>query len=358
MAVDKMGEYAAQAAAAAKVQQSRPASEPKRDADAGRWTETKENVQPAGQGGAVSYEVSQRTNDVAAWYQEFVLKEQEEKLGIVEEEKAEKGKNKDDEEEKDSLKKRLEEAEQILKSLQRMLDRMKELKKKQQEEKKKNRGKLSYNYHRVSSAISTAKTSAQASNALTTATSNLSSLRRKAASGKYEDREVQLALQHAYKMVRTARKKVNNMKSEAVQKKKNDSVELQARQQGKSVRRAPQKQKVDAEIARLQKELKANEKQRKNRHRRQEDMELMQADMQYLKRKINLLQQQGYMLERNELASDDMIAAALGLVDVGMKEDAANAQEGGSAEGGETAAPEAAPVETAAPVSGGFDVSA
>ena len=99
MAVDKMGEYAAQAAAAAKVQQSRPASEPKRDA--GRWTETKENVQPAGQGGAVSYEVSQRTNDVAAWYQEFVLKEQEEKLGIVEEEKAEKGKNKDDEEEKD-----------------------------------------------------------------------------------------------------------------------------------------------------------------------------------------------------------------------------------------------------------------
>ena len=96
MAVDKMGEYAAQAAAAAKVQQSRPASEPKRDADAGRWTETKEDVQPAGQGGAVSYEVSQRTNDVAAWYQEFVLKEQEEKLGIVEEEKAEKGKNKDD----------------------------------------------------------------------------------------------------------------------------------------------------------------------------------------------------------------------------------------------------------------------
>lgn len=148
------------------------------------------------------------------------------------------------------------------------------------------------------------------------------------------------------------------MKSEAVQKKKNDSVELQAKQQGKSVRRAPQKQKVDAEIARLQKELKANEKQRKNRHRRQEDMELMQADMQYLKRKINLLQQQGYMLERNELASDDMIAAALGLVDVGMKEDAVNAQEGGSAEGGETAAPEAAPVETAAPVSGGFDVSA
>lgn len=355
MAVERMNEYAAQVADNTKPQQSRSTSGTKRGSDVNSRTERQGSTQTSPQGEAVSYDVTKRTSDVAAWYQEFVLKEQEEKLGALEEEQTEEGAKKDEEEE-DSVKKKLKEQEEALKSLQRMLERMREMQKKWQEQKKKNRGKLSYNYHRVSSAISAAKTSAQASNALTTATSNLSSLRRKAASGKYEDREIQLALQHAYKMIRVARKKVNNMKVESMQKKKNDSVELQAKQQGKNVRRVPKKQKVDAEIARLQKELKAHEKQRKNRHRRQEDMELFQADMQYLKRKLNLLQQEGYMLERNEGASDDMVAAALGLVDVEMKENAANAQENGGTETGE-AATEAAPAEVAAPVSGGFDVS-
>lgn len=355
MAVDKMNEYAAQVAGNTKTQQSRSAAGTKRGTDVDRKAERQGSTQTPPQGEAVSYEVTKRTSDVAAWYQEFVLKDQEEMLGTVVEDRAEKGAKKNEEEE-DSVKKKLKEAEEVLKSLQRMLDRMRELKKKQQEEKKKNRGKLSYNYHRISSAISSAKTSAQASNALTTATSNLSSLRRKAASGKYEDREIQLALQHAYKMIRTARKKVNNMKMESMQKKKNDSVEIQAKQQGKSVRPTPKKQKVDAEIAKLQKQLRAQEKQSKNRHRRQEDMELFGADMQYLKRRLSLLQQQGYMLERNEFTTDDMVAAALGLVDVEMKEDAVNAQENSGAETGEAAPVEAAPAE-AAVVSGGFDVS-
>lgn len=356
MAVDKMNEYAAQMAENIKPQQNRPATATRRGTDADRRTEKQGSTQTPSQGEAASYEVTKRTSDVAAWYQEFVLKEQEEMLGAIVEDTDEK-RSKKGEEEEDPAKKKLKEAEEVLKSLQRMLERMKEMRKKWQEQKKKNRGKLSYNYHRVSSSISAAKTSAQASNALTTATSNLSSLRRKAASGKYEDREIQLALQHAYKMVRAARKKVNNMKSESMQKKKNDSVELQVKQEGRNVHRVPQKQKVDAEIARLQKELKAHEKQSKNRHRRQEDMELFQADMQYLKRRINLLHQQGYMLEKNETASDDMVAAALGLVDVEMKENAANAQENGGTEAGEAAAVETAPAETAAPVSGGFDVS-
>ncbi len=358
MAVDKMNEYAVQVAENTKPQQNCSTTGTNRNTAVDRTGKGKENqgsTQTPDQGEAVSYEVTKRTNDVAAWYQEFVLKEQEETIGTIEEEKTEKGTKKEEEEES-AVKKKLKEAEENLKALQRMLEQMKEVRKKQQEEKKKNRGKLSYNYTRVSSAISSAKTSAQASNALTTATSNLSSLKRKAASGKYEDREIQLALQHAYKMVRIARKKVGNMKSEAMQKKKNDSVELQAKQQGKSVRRSPKKQKVDAEIAKLQKELRAHEKQRKNRNRRNEDMELFQADMQYLKRKLGMLQQQGYMLERNNMTSEDMIAAALGLTEVDMQETAVNAQESAGTEGGETAAVETAPAE-AASVSGGFDVS-
>lgn len=359
MAVDKMNEYAAQIAENTKPQQNRSTAGTNRNAAVDRTEKTKENqssTRTPAQSEAVSYEVTKRTNDVAAWYQEFVLKEQEETLGTIEEEETEKRTKKEEDEEESGVKKKLKEAEENLKELQRMLERMKEARKKQKEEKKKNRGKLSYNYTRVSSAISTAKTSAQASNALTTATSNLSSLRRKAASGKYEDREIQIALQHAYKMVRVARKKVSNMKSESMQKKKNDSVELQAKQQGKIVQRSPKKQRVDAEIAKLQKELRAHEKQRKNRNRRSEDMELFQADMQYLKRKLGMLQQEGYVLERNNMTSEDMLAAALGLTEVEMQETAVNAQEGAGTEGGETAAAGTAPVE-AAPVSGGFDVS-
>lgn len=47
----------------------------------------------------------------------------------------------------------------------------------------------------------------QASNALTSANSALSALRRKSASGQYNDDELQIAINHAKKMVRVARKK-------------------------------------------------------------------------------------------------------------------------------------------------------
>lgn len=270
---------------------------------------------------AVAYDVSQRTNEIAAWYQDFLLQEQEAQLGMETEEEAVK------EDEEDPVKKKLEENEKILKSLQQMLERMRESQKKQKEQKKKSKKKLSYSYRKVSSAISGAKTSLQASNALSSAMASLGDIKRKAATGNYEEKDIQIALQHAQRMVRTARKKVNNLKSEVQQKQRHTAIESQKKQERKLVYRAPDRQKVEAEITRLEKELRAQQKQKKNRNRRQEDMDLMQADMQYLRRKIDLLRQEGYSLSGVAPENDEMLAAALGLVTIDRKEEAIQAQE-------------------------------
>lgn len=274
----------------------------------------------------VRYDVSERTNDVAAWYQEFLKKEQEAQLallGIVEEEQTTK------KEEKNPVQEALEKAETLVESLKRMVDRMREQQKTQQEQKKESKKKLSYSYRKVSNLISTAKTSTQASNALGSATANLSSIRRKAASGEYEEKDIEIALQHAYKMVRVARKKVANLKSEAMQQKRHRAKEQQKQQQVNMTLQKPKRQKVEKELQQLESELKSRENQKKNANRRGEDMDLMQADMQYLRRKIDLLKNEGLSLStQNQQVVEDMAAAAMGFVTLGMKAQAAEASQG------------------------------
>ena len=74
---------------------------------------------------------------------------------------------------------------------------------------------VNYSFRKVSAAIARAKNVNQASNALTSANSALSALRRKSASGQYNDDELQIAINHAKKMVRVARKKVQNIRRES-----------------------------------------------------------------------------------------------------------------------------------------------
>lgn len=332
MAVKNAVEYAAQSQAAenGQIQENRRAAGAKQKGTAAGVSQSvTQNEKGTGDSRSeegVRYDVSKRTNEVAAWYQEYLRREQEEKLGfdLTEKEKeAEK-------EEKDSFREALEEADRILQSLQLMLERMREQQKKQKEQKKKNKSKLSYSYRRISNAISIAKTSTQASNALSTASSNLSMIRRKAISGKYEKREIEIALQHAQKMVRAARKKVTNLKSEAQQAKRNQAKENHKKHKNSMVHQIPNRQKVEKELQQLQQELKSRENREKNRNRRDEDMDLMQADMQYLRRRIDLLKNHGLSLStENQRIVDDMVAAAMGLVSVGLKEEAVNASESG-----------------------------
>lgn len=376
MAVNKMNDYTAQQTGRTKSAGSVEAAS--RRKDKGASAEQKAAADTTDEG--IRYDVTDRTKEVAAWYQEYVRQEQEDILHMLQgqENKTAKGQtdqskananltaqllgesdetdgSSDKETAKSTYEKKLDEQEQLLESLKRMVERMREQREKQNKEKKTQQKKLSYSYRKVSSSISSAKTSQQASNALSSATANLSSLKRKAASGQYKDSEVELALQHAQRMVRTARKKVNNIKAEERKKALHTSTENQAEQQKKVVYRTPDRHKVNAEIERLKKEMRQEEKRQKHANRGQEDLELMQADMTYLKRKIDLLKQEGVSLysSNGAFSSDEALAAAFGITDVQNKADAMQAQESGSQS---AAASEGAAAVTGA-VSGGFDIS-
>lgn len=158
--------------------------------------------------------------------------------------------------------------------------------------------KLTYSYRKVSGAIMRAKTRIQAGNALSSAKAELSSLKRKAGSGQYKDEEVQIAINHANKMIRTARKKMSHLKLEEIQKKadrdtvngkerKNEAVKKQVHAENSTA----VKSELDQQVMELKKRLKQITKAEKNGHRRSENYDLLQADMEYLKRKIDLLRQ-------------------------------------------------------------------
>lgn len=333
MAVKSAVEFAAQQAQAAergRTQENRRSAEARQKRNTAEAPKTNSGTQTTGdalQEEGVQYEVSDHKNAGAAWYQEYLRTQQKEKLGLNPEEEEE------EKEEKDPAREKMEEAERIIESLKRMLDRMREQQKKQREQKKNKKGKLSYNYRRVSNSIGAAKTTTQAANALSSASANLSLVRRQAASGKYEDRDIQLALQHAYKMVRVARKKVNNIKSEAQQQKRNQAKEALKRQKNSAVKTIPNRQKVQKELQQLQQELRSREKIKKNRNRRDEDMDLMDADMEYLRQRISVLQNHGMKLSTEEQQKvNEMVAAALGLVTVDAQGEMEGAVEGETAE--------------------------
>lgn len=153
--------------------------------------------------------------------------------------------------------------------------------------------KLDYNYRKVSGAIARASTSTQASLALSSAVSAVTVLRRQAASGQYKSRDIEIALQHAQKMVRVARKKISNIKQELQQKKKDDGTL-------RSVKKKQQRRTVSSEASRqkkihdMEKELQRRQEQKENMHRRMEQTELTMADLTYLKQKIDELKRDGF----------------------------------------------------------------
>ena len=239
----------------------------------------------------VRFEVSGRAAQVASQIWSYYVMEQEENLKNTGSEKETEKTEKKGKKEETPFQKQLREKLEEARSLDTMFRRMREL---NEQAKKKNsqKKKVNYSYHRVSAAISGAKTATQASLALSSASSNVSALKRKAASGQYEKKEIDAAIGHAEKMVRIARKKVQNIKWEIQQKKRNQSREERKKQQNADIRSIPKKAKAEKELFRLKEQLKAQEKSRKHKNRREEDMGLLSADMQYLQKKIDLLKQE------------------------------------------------------------------
>lgn len=176
--------------------------------------------------------------------------------------------------------------------LQEMLERLKESAKAAQEQKKNSvKKRLNYNYRRVSANIMRAKNLAQTSNALSSANSNLSALRRKSVSGQYDSDEINIAITHAKRMIRTARKKLKHMKYEARVNNQDTRIVHEKESKAEDIARQRVKEEVEREVFELKKQLKSLKKQRENADRRNENMDLMIADMEYLRKKIDLLEE-------------------------------------------------------------------
>lgn len=189
-------------------------------------------------------------------------------------------------------------SESDIEYMERLLESMRKSRENISKNKTNTKKNLTYNYRKVSGAIMRAKTRIQAGNALTSAKSELSSLKRKAGSGQYKDEELQIAINHANKMIRTARRKMSHLKLEEMQKKSDNDTVHSREQKNENIKRQEHVQKstaikadMDQQVLRLKKRLKQITKAEKNGHRRSENYDLLQADMEYLKRKIDLLRQ-------------------------------------------------------------------
>ena len=189
-------------------------------------------------------------------------------------------------------------SESDIEYMERLLESMRKSRENISKNKTNTKKTLTYNYRKVSGAIMRAKTRIQAGNALTSAKSELSSLKRKAGSGQYKDEELQIAINHANKMIRTARRKMSHLKLEEMQKKSDNDTVHSKEQKNENVKRQEHVQSstalkadLDQQVLQLKKRLKQITKAEQNGHRRSENYDLLQADMEYLKRKIDLLRQ-------------------------------------------------------------------
>lgn len=186
---------------------------------------------------------------------------------------------------------------------ERLLESMKESREAQKNKRSEGtKRKLNYSYRRVSGAILRAKNAMQASNALASAKTNLSSLQRKLGSKNYDSNELAMAITHARKMVRTAKKKVKNIRFEDRHKQTGDFIEHETDRRKKQIVTSHQdfavseSAKLEREVLRLKKQLKQEQNFTKNAHRRDENMELLMADLEYLRRKIDYLKSNGESL--------------------------------------------------------------
>lgn len=252
--------------------------------------------------------------------------------------------------------------ESKLEYMERLLEDMKKSRKANASNKNSKKRALNYSHSRVSGAIMRAKSVTQANNALSSAKSNLISLSRKRGSKLYNSKEVEIAISHAKKMIRTARKKVYNIKNEERQRKLDNDVEngaerkhaiIKRQQRGSSA--AAENAKIEKEMFRLKKMMKSNREQRKNRHRADENQELLLADMEYLKRKIELMRQEREVQQAESSQVRESMATGETMAESGASgsgEGSATGTTQGTAGTGTTSTPSAAEV-----AASGFDAT-
>lgn len=186
------------------------------------------------------------------------------------------------------------------------------------------RKRLNYNHREISGQLLRAKKTQNAAVVLTRAKSKLGVLQRSAASGKYDKKEVANAIAHASRVIRCAQLKVNHLKQEESEQKKNSqssSSELRQKK-GELKHRAVQKERnlrqkaavEEIQMARWQK-TKQQEMLRKRRMNRMEELgKINDADMRYLMGQIENLKNQSAdcgSAERGVILELSMEAACL-----------------------------------------------
>ncbi|MBU5477752.1 hypothetical protein KQI69_00875 [Eubacterium sp. MSJ-13] len=180
-----------------------------------------------------------------------------------------------------------------LEALKDMLERTKEAQKNAKKIETKTKKVLNYSYKKVSSNIQSAKNVSQASNAVSSANSNLSALKRKAASGDYDDEELNIAISHAKRMIAVAKKKLAHIKQEVMNKKDDDKYVSSEKEKIVKIPDEKIRAEQQKELRRIEDEIEKEEKKEKQAHRGEENNKLLDADMTYLKAKIEIWKRGG-----------------------------------------------------------------
>lgn len=197
--------------------------------------------------------------------------------------------------------------------------------------KKKKYKRLNYNYRDVSGRILRAKTSVSARQVVAHARTMVAVLRRRYGCGEYNDRDLEIAIIHAEKMVRIAKKKLKNLKAEELAQRTSETEETTEEQAEENVSGAEETQsesgdmneeelrkmirQMEQELQELAAENSMDEltqecfggggkmseeelKQMKKKHRCDEMRRIVEADMKYLKAMFQRIIQ-----EQQEIAS-------------------------------------------------------
>ncbi len=200
---------------------------------------------------------------------------------------------------------------------------------------KKKPKRLQYNFKYVSTRILMSKTSESAGKALATAQSNIGALYRKLKLGIFDEKEVELALLHAKKLERTARKKLKHLQEEEYAKrrgscqdkmKENDisglkdekeenTPEIEEEELRKLMKELQKlmdetvkdsmEQTADELIGSIHKDMDDDDLERlKKKHRAKELREIIEADMDYLKAVFHKLQKEKEEASKENCSSE------------------------------------------------------
>lgn len=230
--------------------------------------------------------------------------------------------------------------------------------------KKKKYKKLNYNYREVSGRILRSKTSVSARQTVTHARTVVAMLRRRYGCGEYNDRDLEIAIIHAEKMVRIAKKKLKNLKMEELgrrtseaekaeeeyeDKKSLDTADMQSEEQEINPEELRDMiQELERELQELAAENSLDDmmdeclggsgsmseedlEQIKKKHRCDEMRQIVEADMKYLKAMFQrMLQEQQEIATAVTLELSNAATNTPTVISMAAVSNAQTAPEGGS----------------------------